>query len=249
MIQLAPWFWSLVNHWNDQRNFYRQRVETGGFLAARPDTPDVVAFATGPGRDATHAKAEMEMCRYDVEPAVEEAGYKVIGDWHTHPVGVRPSDTDQETWEWQLKNSTLRNWHSIILARDENEWSQMSAWSTSWRDGAYRTDAAEVTPGLSTSSELVRDFSWFVKRTSLVDQDVWLKDPPRLHLDLAVLEQNEDLRQRVKLEETNARLRRLGMPEMKPLPLPRREAVDPREIPCDGQMIRRYFPNAVIRVR
>ena len=248
-IKLPPHFWTVASHWHQQRNPYRNRVEVGGFLVANPATPDTVAFATGPGRGATHAYAEVGLCRHDIEPAVEAAGYRVVGDWHVHPENLRPSETDKQAWLANLKNSTLKKWRSIIMVRDEKRWSGMAAWSAYWRDGAYRLGEAHVTPGLTDSRELARDLSSMVKRSSLLDQEAWIKDPYRLHQDLTVLDMNVDLLHRMKMRETNERLKRLGFSELRELPLPRREVEVPGEfIYGNGETIRRYFDNAVISV-
>jgi hypothetical protein len=246
-IALPPYFWAIASHWHRRKNPYRNRVEVGGFLVANPATPNRVAFATGPGRDAEHEYASVGLCRYDVEPAVEAAGYRVIGDWHTHPVNLRPSDTDHQTWLGNLRNSTLDRWVSIILTRDEKGWSDMGAWSTYWRDGAYRVAPAEVTPGLAAARG-AGDMSWIVKQTSLLDQASWIQDPDRLHQDLAVLDLNADLVHRMKMQETNERLKRLGMREMKLGPLPRREPVVPGEAIYGGALIRRQGIGRVLSV-
>jgi proteasome lid subunit RPN8/RPN11 len=240
MIQLPPHFLTVASHWHQERNRYRNRVEVGGFLVANPVTPDTVAFATGPGKGAEHEYASVGLCRQDVEPAVEAAGYRVVGDWHSHPKNLRPSQTDVNTWAQQLKESTLERWHSVILLRGEQGWQDMVGWSTSWMDGAYRARKVEATPGLSAARELAKDLSWMVNRSSLLDQASWIKEPYRLHQDLCILDMNVDLLRRVKQQETNEKLKRLGMREMKLSPLPRREPVVPGvEVIYGGGMIRR----------
>lgn len=249
-ITLKPHFLTVASYWHELQNPYRNRVEVGGFLVANPATPDTIAFATGPGKGATHAYAEIGMFRHEVQPAVEAAGYSVVGDWHSHPLDIRPSDTDKQTWLSNLKNSTLEKWHSIILVRGDNQWRDMGAWSTYWRDGHYRLGEVDVTPGLSAARELERDQSWMVKQSSLVDQAAWIKDPHRLHLDLAVLDSNADLLRRMRMKETNERLKRLGFKEISLSPLPRREVEVPGEVIYgDGSVIRRYFtpPSIVVR--
>ena len=111
----------------------------------------------------------------------------------------------------------------------------MAAWSTYWKDGAYRLGKTQVTPGLTAARKLARDMSWIVKQTSLVDQASWIKDPYRLHQDLAVLDLNADLLHRMKLQETNERLKRLGMREITLGSLPRREPVVPGEVIPEGR--------------
>ena len=86
------------------------------------------------------------MNRHDVQAAVEAAGYQIIGDWHTHPKGLRPSDTDKQTWLSNLKDSTLTKWHALILVRDDKRWTDMSAWSVYQRDGNYWIGKPDVTP-------------------------------------------------------------------------------------------------------
>ena len=125
----------------------------------------------------------------------------------------------------------------------------MSAWSTYWRDGGYRLAPADVTPGLTAARELARHLSWIVNKSSLLDQAAWIKDPYRLHQDLAVLDADVDLLHRVKLKDTNERLKRLGFKELTPLRLPRREVEVPGETITGGQTIRRYFENANPTIR
>lgn len=242
-IKLAPHFWTVASYWHEQRNRFRNRVEVGGFLVANPATPNQIAFATGPGAGAKHEYAALELCRHDVEPAVEAAGYRIVGDWHTHPKGLRPSQADVNTWAHELKQSTLERWHSVILVRGEQDWADMSGWSTLWKDGGYRAQRADITPGLSDSRALSRDLAWTVGRSSLLDQAAWIKDPYRLHEDLTLLDMNVDLFRRTKMQETNARLKRLGMREVTLAPLPRREVAAPGEtvIWGNGQRITRYF--------
>ena len=248
-LTLPAHFLTVASHWHQQRNPYRNRVEVGGYLVANPATPDTVAFATGPGKDATHAYAEVGLCRYDIEPAVEAAGYKVIGDWHTHPVGLRPSDTDKQTWLGTLKDSTLERWYSVILVRDEKRWSEMAAWSTYWRDGGYRLATANFTPGLTDARVEASDLSWMVNRSSLLDQAAWIKEPYRLHQDLCLLDMHVDLFRRTKVLDTNKRLKRLGFRELTLSPLPAREVVYPGEVIDGGQVIRRTFTPPKITIR
>ena len=186
-LRLPAHFLTTASYWNERKNPYRSRVETGGYLVADPNTPDKVRFATGPGKDSQHEYAELVLSREDVEAAVEAAGYMIVGDWHTHPAGsdVDPSPPDRESWVGELKRSpTLEGWAGVILLRDDQRWVGGSGWDTRWRNGAYRTDPATITPDLTTARDLARDLAWTVNRSSLVDQDTWIADPSRLHLDL-----------------------------------------------------------------
>ena len=77
-----------------------------------------------------------------------------------------------------------------------------------------------------------------------------MNEPHRLHTDLCVLDSNVDLLRRTKMQETNERLKRLGMRELKPLSLPVREVVHPGEVFYgNGQPVRRYFTPPKITIR
>jgi hypothetical protein len=88
-----------------------------------------------------------------------------------------------------------------------------------------------------------------VNRSSLLDQASWIKEPYRLHQDLTLLDMDVDLRRRMKQQETNERLKRLGMREMKLSPLPVRKVVHPGEVIHGSQVIRRALTPPKITVR
>ena len=91
MIQLPAHFLATASYWHQRKNPYSIRYEVGGFLVAAPNSPDTVRFATGPGKDARHERAELMLSCDDVEAAVESADYTICGDWHSHPAS--------ETWK------------------------------------------------------------------------------------------------------------------------------------------------------
>ena len=105
-------------------------------------------------------------------------------------------------------------------------------------------------PGLSSAGELAREFAWMVGRSSLIDQAAWIEDPSRLHMDLTVLDQHEDVVRRMRMRATNERLKRLGMKELSLPPLPRREVEVPGEqVFYGGPVIRRPGIGRVLGVR
>ena len=55
-LTLPACFLPIASHYFERKNPYRAKVETGGYLLASPDAPDVIRVATGPGDDGAHLR-------------------------------------------------------------------------------------------------------------------------------------------------------------------------------------------------
>lgn len=110
---------------------YMGDVETGGGLYSLylPNYERVLLHhATGPGKDARHARGRVKISSSETIEAEfaewdKRARFVEVGDWHSHPVaGAGPSRTDLDNWAACRERSGIWRYSSLIVEPGELGW-------------------------------------------------------------------------------------------------------------------------------
>ena len=131
-------------------------VETGGVLYSlyRPNYERVLLHhATGPGKDARHARAELTLSspktvEAEFDEWSERARFVEVGNWHSHPTeDAEPSRSDLRNWASWRGLSGLWRYLGLIVTPGELGWMtpRFHAWITT-RDehGRLVTEPATI---------------------------------------------------------------------------------------------------------
>lgn len=185
--------------------------ETGGFLLARRESPSRVVVATGPGYESERARASIALARKGVDEAAAAAGFVLTGCWHSHPPGVHGTEAspeDRAAWRGELaKSPGLDAWYGVIVLRAGGRTEAVDAWATR-RSGAC--EPVPLPPITEQARTLARSLSFSMARGPLAEPpSKW--EPAALQRELARLDLELDLEERVRLNDLNARLKRLGI--------------------------------------
>lgn len=202
----------------------RPLYETGGWLLARNEAPHDVVVATGPGYESEHATHSIALERKGVDDAAAAAGFVVCGDWHTHPeseYGTEPSPADKESWRHELaKSPGLNTWYGVIVERSPQRSESIGAYATR-RSGAC--DPVPVPAITEQARKLASSLHFGMRRGPLAGPPAnW--EPGLIRRELDRLECELEIEERVRLDDINARLGKLGFP---PLSAPTRPKPKP----------------------
>lgn len=199
-------------------------LETGGFLFARPTAPHEVIVASGPGHKSERTRDTIALDRKGVDEAATAAGLVVCGCWHSHlpgKHGIEPSPEDRTAWRGELARSQgLDAWRGVIVLRARGRSETIGAWVTR-RSGTC--EPVPLPPITDQTRAIAQEFSFGMARGPLAEPpSKW--EPGALHRELARLDREHEISERVRQQGLNARLRALGYRMPDPAPLTRSPA-------------------------
>jgi hypothetical protein len=193
-------------------NPYRFRRETGGWLLARAGSPTEIVAATGPGADAEHHPDGVYFSRAEFEPAARAQGFVLAGEWHCHPDSepTDPSPDDKRIWDRQQLETGADSYASVILARGSD-----GKWATGTATG-YRTTRAGCEPVALLPRFSDRLLGAARHQAHQVSKGPLLRSPAswkagELQREIAMLELDDELYERMQLRELSGRLNKLGI--------------------------------------